>query len=77
MDDTLHQSELDPREFERQLFEIKTKHEIIVAPLRDYIEEWLKNALIEIIEPKNQEIVKPIMPPQPQQISIKEPTVSK
>jgi hypothetical protein len=39
MDDTLHQSELDPREFERQLFKIKPKHEIIVAPLREYIEE--------------------------------------
>jgi hypothetical protein len=26
VDDTLHQSELDLREFENQLFEIKTKH---------------------------------------------------
>jgi hypothetical protein len=47
VDDTLHQSELDLREFESQLFEIKTKHEIIVAPLREYIEEWLNKALIE------------------------------
>jgi hypothetical protein len=34
VDDTLHQSELDLREFENQLFEIKTKHEITVAPVK-------------------------------------------
>jgi hypothetical protein len=50
VDDTLHHSDLDLREFENQLFEIRTKHEITVAPLREYIEEWLKNVLIKIIE---------------------------
>jgi hypothetical protein len=45
-----------------------------MAPLREYIEEWLKNALIEIIKPKNQEIVRAVMPPQPQQVYIREPT---
>jgi len=34
VDDTLHQSEIDLREFKNQLFEIKTRHEITVAPLR-------------------------------------------
>jgi len=48
------------------IFEIKSKHEIIVAPLRKYIEEWLKNALNEITEPENQETVREVMPPQTQ-----------
>jgi hypothetical protein len=77
VDDTLHQSEMDLREFENQLFEIKTKHEIIVAPLREYIEEWLKKALIRITEPENQETVAVVMPPQPQHAPIKETTTSK
>jgi uncharacterized protein YecA (UPF0149 family) len=77
VDDTLHQSELDLREFESQLFEIKTKHEITMAPLREYIEEWLKKELIKITEPKNQEIVREVMPPQPQHVPIKDPTASK
>jgi hypothetical protein len=51
VDDTLHQSEMDMREFENELFEITTKHEIIVPPLREYIEEWLKTTLIKITEP--------------------------
>jgi hypothetical protein len=77
VDDTLHQSELDLREFERQLFKIKTKHEIIVEPLREYIEEWLKKELIEITKLENQEIVRAFMPHQPQQTSIKESVVNK
>jgi hypothetical protein len=68
---------MDLREFENELFEIKTKHEIIVAPLREYIEEWLKKALIKITEPKNQETVASVMPPQPQHASIKETPPSK
>jgi len=63
VDDTLHQSNIDLREFENQLFEIKTKHEIIVAPLREYIEEWLKKALIRITELENQETVVTVIPP--------------
>jgi hypothetical protein len=59
------------------LFEIKTKHEITMAPLREYIEEWLKKALIIIIEPENQEIVIAVMQTQPQHTPIKEPTTSK
>jgi hypothetical protein len=37
-----HQSNMDLREFENQVFEIKTKHEITIATLRENIEEWLK-----------------------------------
>jgi len=35
--DTLHELEMDLKEFENQLFEIKTKHEITVASLKGYI----------------------------------------
>jgi hypothetical protein len=77
VDDMLHQSEMDLMEFENQLFEIKMKHEIIVAPLREYIKEWLKKALIRITEPENQEIVVVVMPPQPQHAPIKESIASK
>jgi hypothetical protein len=54
------------REFENQLFEIKTKYEITVTHLREYIEEWLKKDLIKINQPENQEAVIVVMPPQPQ-----------
>jgi len=53
VDDTLHKAKLYLRGFENQLFQIKTKHEITVALLREYIEEWLKKVLIKITEPKN------------------------
>jgi hypothetical protein len=65
VDNTLHQSELYLREFKIHLIEIKTKHEITVAPLREYIEEWLNKELIEI------------MPSQSQHVPISEPTASK
>ena len=77
VDDTLHQSELDLMEFERQLFKIKTKHEIIVEPLREYIKEWLKKVLIEITELENQETVREIMQTQPQHLPIKDPSARK
>jgi hypothetical protein len=48
-----------------------------MAPSREYIEEWLKKALIEITEPENQETHREVMPPQPQQMSIKESNASK
>jgi hypothetical protein len=53
--------------------EIKIKHEITVAYLREYmIEECHKNALIKIIEPENQEAITKIIPPQPQHTPTKE-----
>jgi hypothetical protein len=32
------------------LFNIKVKQEVIVAPLREYIQEWLNKSLIKISE---------------------------
>jgi hypothetical protein len=47
---TVQNLSIDYREYENELFKIKVKQEVIVAPLRQYIEEWLKKALIKIIE---------------------------
>ena len=48
--DTLHQLRIDAREMENELFEIKTKHEITIAVMREYIGEWLTKALVKITE---------------------------
>jgi hypothetical protein len=47
---TLQNLSIDFREIENELFNIKVKQEVIVAPLREYIEEWLKRDLIKITE---------------------------
>jgi hypothetical protein len=35
-------------EMENELFEIKTRHEIMVAPMREYIEDLLRKDLIKL-----------------------------
>jgi hypothetical protein len=68
IEDTLHQLSLDLRELENELFKTKTKHEIMVAPMREYIEQWLKlKALVKITETNQQEVVTSVMPPPTQQ----------
>jgi hypothetical protein len=47
------------RELENELFETNTKHEIMVAPMREYIKQWLTKALVKIIETDQQEVVMP------------------
>ena len=47
---TLQNLSIDYREYENELFKIEFKQELIVSPLQQYIEEWLKRALIKIIE---------------------------
>jgi hypothetical protein len=41
----LHDNSLDLRDLEGNLFNIKIRHEINVAPMQNYIEEWLKKAI--------------------------------
>ena len=48
-----------------------------MAPLIEYIEEWLNKVLIETTKPENQETVREIIPPQLEHIPITEPTASK
>jgi hypothetical protein len=50
IEDTLHQLSLDLKELENELFETKTKHEIMVSPMREYIEQWLRKSLVKITE---------------------------
>jgi hypothetical protein len=54
------------------MFEIKTKHDIMMAPMREYIEERLRKLIIKITKPTKQEMVATIMPPLAQQPYIKE-----
>jgi hypothetical protein len=58
---------IDLREMENELFEIKTKHEIMVSPMREYIEEWLTKALVKITKTDQHEVVTVVMPPPAQQ----------
>jgi hypothetical protein len=57
IEDTLHQLSLDLRELENELFETKTKHEITVAPMREYIEQWLTKALVKIMKQINKKLL--------------------
>jgi len=52
---------------ENELFDKKTKQEIMIAPMRDYIEEWLRKDLVKIIETYQHEAVAMVIPPPTQQ----------
>jgi hypothetical protein len=54
---TLQQLSINFREFEDTLFDIRVKQKIIIAPMCEYIENWLKLALIKIIENDQMEVV--------------------
>jgi hypothetical protein len=47
---TLQNLLIDLREIEGELFNIKFKQEVIVYPLREYIQEWLNESIIKIFE---------------------------
>jgi hypothetical protein len=46
--EALHNLSIDLRDFESELFDIKIHHEINVAPIRSYIEEWFKKVVHQI-----------------------------
>jgi hypothetical protein len=48
--DIIHQLGFELKDIEDELFDLKIKHELMVAPLREYIEQWLKNALVRIVD---------------------------
>ena len=50
IEETLHQISIDYWEIEDSWFDIRVRQEVIVTPMRDYIENWLKQALIKIME---------------------------
>jgi len=63
IDDTFNQLGIYLREMENELFEINTNHDIMVAPMREYIEEWLRKSIINITKIDQQEVVTIAMPP--------------
>jgi hypothetical protein len=48
---------VDLREIEKELFNIKIKQEVIVAPLRDFIQEWLNTSIAKIFEIPAEEVM--------------------
>jgi hypothetical protein len=57
IEDTLRQISRECRDLESTLFDTKLRQEITAAPMRDYIENWLKNALTKIMELYQEEVV--------------------
>jgi hypothetical protein len=51
------------KELENELFETKMKHEIMVAPMKEYIKQWLRKSLVKITEIDQQEVGNAVMPP--------------
>jgi hypothetical protein len=45
IEESLNDISLDRRDLKGKLFNIKIRHEINVAPLKSYIEEWFKKAI--------------------------------
>jgi hypothetical protein len=45
IEEALHGISLDLRDLEGELFKIKIRHEINVAPMKIYIEEWFKKVI--------------------------------
>ena len=48
IENILQNLSIDLREIEKELFNIKIKQEVIVAPLRDFIQEWLNASIAKI-----------------------------
>jgi hypothetical protein len=50
IENVLQNLSVDLREIEREFFNVKIKQEVIVAPLRDFIQEWFNNSIAKIFE---------------------------
>ena len=50
IDQALHDLSIDLRELENEFFNIKIWDEINVAPMRNYIEEWLQRAIDKLTD---------------------------
>jgi hypothetical protein len=49
-EEALQNISIDLRELEVHLFNIKIRHEINVAPIRSYIEEWFKKVVEKLTD---------------------------
>jgi hypothetical protein len=61
IEDTLHQISIEYRDIKYSLFDIRVRQEVIVTPMRDCVENWLKQALIKITK-ENKEVAVTIGP---------------
>ena len=50
IENILQNLSVDLREIERELFNVKIKQEVTIAPLREFILEWLNNSIARIFE---------------------------
>jgi succinate dehydrogenase flavin-adding protein (antitoxin of CptAB toxin-antitoxin module) len=50
IENILQNLSVDLREIEKELFNVKIKQEVIISPLRDFIQEWLNNSIAKISE---------------------------
>jgi phosphotransferase system IIA component len=56
----VHGISLDLRDLEGELFNIKIQHEINVAPMKNYIEEWFKKEINKLTN-EGKEIVETVL----------------
>lgn len=67
--DITHQLGFELKDIEDKLFDLKIKHELMVTPLREYIDQWLNNSLVRIVNLESQEEITTIrVPPTKQHI---------
>jgi hypothetical protein len=50
IEEALQNISIDLRDLEGDLFNIKIRHEINVAPMRNYIEEWFKKVVDKLTD---------------------------
>jgi hypothetical protein len=60
IEEAIHGIFLDLRDLEGELFNIKIRHEINVAPMKNYIEDWFKKE-IEKLTKEGKEIVETVL----------------
>jgi hypothetical protein len=56
IDEALRNLSIDIRELEKEIFNIKIRNEINVAPLRSYIEEWVQRAMEQVVDERKQAV---------------------
>jgi hypothetical protein len=59
IEEAIHGISLELRDLEGELFNIKIRHEINIAPMKNYIEYWFKKTIDKLIN-KGQETVETV-----------------
>ena len=57
IENVLQNLSLDLREIEKEFFNVKIRQEVIVAPLRDFIQEWLNTSITKISKIPREEVM--------------------